>query len=301
MKMQMYEVLKSLPGIGELTRSVAIESLGFASHVRSRMLVFAESKKFYRVAARNPQVACIITTAELANSGDANLPHLITQVPRAAFYTIHKYLASKTNFYWNDFPSEISPDAQIHPAAIVAPRNVRIGPGSVIEPGATILERSVIGQEVVIRAGATIGSQGFQFERIGERILAVPHGGGVRLCDRVEIQANCTIDLAVFGGFTEIGEDTKLDNLIHVAHAVQIGKRCLIAASAMIAGSTFVGDDVWIGPGARVSDHLTIGSGARITLGAVVVRDVKPGQCVSGNFAVEHSRFMEHFRVNLRQ
>jgi len=161
----------------------------------------------------------------------------------------------------------------------------------------TVLPHTIIGDEVILRAGSVIGAQGFEFKRIGESILPVAHAGGVRLSDRVEIQANSCVDRSIFGGFTEIGEDTKLDNFVHVAHNVKIGKRCLLAAHAMIAGSVTIGDDVWIGPSAAVSSEITIGDGAYVTLGSVVTRDVAAGQRVTGNFAIDHDKFIAFLRT----
>jgi UDP-3-O-[3-hydroxymyristoyl] glucosamine N-acyltransferase len=194
--------------------------------------------------------------------------------------------------YWKDFPSEISEEAIIHPKAYIADKNVRVGRGTVIEPGVTILERTVIGEDVILRAGCTLGSQGFEFKRIDGKILNVAHAGGLMIGNRVEIQANSALSRSIFGGFTELGEDTKLDNLVHIAHNVTIGKRCFLAACAMIAGSVSIGNDVWIGPGASISSGITIGDDAQITIGSVVTRDVLHNQRVTGNFAIEHKRFL---------
>ena len=120
---------------------------------------------------------------------------------------------------------------------------------------------SFIGNDVIIGPNSTIGSRGFEFIRNEGQIIAVEHAGGVKVEDRVEIQANCAIDCSVFGEFTEIGEESKLDNLVHIAHNVIIGKRCLLAACAMVAGSTSIGDDVWIGPGTSISSEINIGDG----------------------------------------
>ena len=110
------------------------------------------------------------------------------------------------------------------------------------------------------------------------------------------MQANSAISRSIFGGFTQLGEETKLDNLVHVAHNVTIGRRCFLAACAMIAGSVIVGDDVWIGPGASISSGITIGDGANVTIGAVVTRNVPAGAHVSGNFAIDHDKFIAFLR-----
>jgi len=277
-------------------RNGEFQSLGLVTHDRPRLLVFLEHEQHLARLLENRHTACVVTTQDLAEKLPSRLAVAIADNPRKTFYEFHNDLVANTEFYWKSFATEISPGAHIHPRAFVAERNVRIGKGTVIEAGVTVLERSIIGDDVVLRAGCTVGSQGFEFKRIEGQILPVAHGGGVRLHDRVEIQANCALSRSVFGGFTELGEDTKLDNLIHVAHNVRIGKRCLLAASVMVAGSVIIGDDVWIGPGASISSEVAIGDGASITIGSVVTKDVPPGQRVTGNFAIAHDKFVAFLR-----
>ncbi len=286
----------------EIIQDATFESLGIVTGSTPRMLTFVESDRFIGQLRDHTNIACVITTTEIARLLlDAGYGIAVVDNPRRAFYELHNALAQQMSFYWHDAPTEISPDAYIHPRAFVAEKNVRIGSGTVIEAGANILERSILGSQIIVRSGATIGSQGFEFKRVNDTVLSVAHAGGVKIGDRVEIQANSAISRAVFGGYTEIGEDTKLDNLVHIAHNVSIGRRCLIAASAMIAGSVVIGDDVWIGPSASISNGVTIGTGASVTLGSVVMRDVAPGQKVTGNFAVEHQVFLRHLKQMIRE
>lgn len=277
-------------------RDAAFESLGFLTHTMPAMLAFVGDQAYLALLEGRPHLCAVIATPELAAAVPPRLGLALAQDPRKAFYALHQMLATETDFYWRAFETEIAPDALVHPRAYVAPKNVRIGPRAVIEPNASVLERTLIGADVIVRAGCTIGTQGFEFRRGGEGIVPVAHAGGVRLGDRVEIQANSVVARAVFGGHTEIGDDTKLDNLVQIAHNVKIGRRCLIGSSVTIAGSTTVGDDVWIGPNATLSNGLTVGDGASVTLGSVVVRDVAPGRRVTGNFAVEHEHFMAFMR-----
>jgi len=275
-----------------IERDGEFESLGLVTYATSSMLAFLENEIYLPRFLQNPYITCVITNKDLVAGLPEKYGIAISDYPRKAFYELHNYLATKTNFYWTDFDSEISNEAIIYPNTYIPPKNVRIGRGTIIEPGATILERSIIDEDVIIRAGCTIGTQGFEFKRIEGSVLSVSHAGSVRICNRVEIQANCAISRPIFGGFTEIGEDTKLDNLVHIAHNVRVGKRCFIAACAMIAGSVTIGDDVWIGPGSSISSEVNIGEHAQITIGSVVTKDVKSGQRVTGNFAIEHCRFI---------
>jgi UDP-3-O-[3-hydroxymyristoyl] glucosamine N-acyltransferase len=212
------------------------------------------------------------------------------------FVALQNALVRDTDFYWKDAPSEIMEDTNIHPSAFISSKSVRIGHRVVIGPNASVLERTILGDDVTIRAGCVVGTEGFEFKRIGGEILPVFHDGGVRLGNRVEVQANTCISRGLFGATTEIGDDTKIDNLVHVAHNVRIGKRCLIAANAMLGGSATLGDDVWIGPGAQISSGVRIGDRASVTLGSVVTKDVAPGERVTGNFAIKHEKFIDFIR-----
>ncbi len=289
--MNLSEIKNSFPSV-EILRDALFESVGIITHTSPNMLVFLESDKFLPQFLKNPNISCVITTEQLARLLPQNYGIGISDNPRKAFFEYHNHLALKTDFYWKDFSSEISDEAIIHETAYIATKNIRIGRGTIIEPNVTVMERSIIGEDVILRAGCVIGSEGFEFKRINGKIVSVIHAGGVRLHDRVEVQANCTISRSVFAGFTDLGEDTKLDNLVHVAHDVRIGKRCFLPACVMIAGSVTIGDDVWIGPNASISNGINIGDRAHITLGAVVTKDVKADERVSGNFAIDHQKFL---------
>jgi acetyltransferase-like isoleucine patch superfamily enzyme len=278
-------------------RDGTFESLGFVTHSDRNLLVFLESDRFLDRLLRNPNISCVTTTSALAERLPDHIGIAVTENPRRVFCQFHNYLTEHTNFYWQDFPTETADDAVISPSAYIAERNVRIGQRVIIEPNVTVLERSIIGNDVIIRAGTVIGCQGFEFKRIGDDVLLVAHAGGVLLHDRVEIQGNTVVDRAVFGGFTELEEDVKVDNLVHIAHNVRVGKRSFIIALAMIGGSVTIGDDVWVGPGAVISNGLRIGDGAFITLGSVVTRDVAPNQRVTGNWAIEHKKFIAFLKT----
>lgn len=281
----------------DVVRDGDFSTLGSAGDPANGMLVFAEDERWLRAIDGNGAVAAVITTSALAEQVPDGLAIAVAESPRRSFFELHNHLARTDGFYWRDFASEIDPRAQVHPRAVIAERNVRIGAGCVIEPNATVHERVIIGDGVTLRSSSVIGTQGFEFKRIDGRILSVAHAGGVRLGDAVEVQANTAICRSLFGGYTELGSDTKVDNLVHIAHNARIGRRCLIVAHAMIGGSATIGDDVWVGPGVCISNGVTVGDGASLTIGSVVTRDVLPGQRVTGNFAVDHERFLSHLRT----
>lgn len=273
-------------------RDGSFSMLGLASHAHVGMLGFAESAEVLSRLVASPGLASVIVSPEIASQVPDSLGVAVTAQPRRAFYVLHDWLATHTTFYGSTQKTRIAGTARVHPSAHVAPNDVWIGERAVVEPNATILAGAVLGDDVVIRSGAVIGAEGFQFADIDGVRRAVPHTGGVRLGPRVEVLSNCVIDRAVFGAFTEVAEDTKIDALVHIAHNARVGARCLIAGGATIAGSARVGDDVWIGPTACISSEVHVGDGAHVSIGAVVVRDVRPGMQVTGNFAIEHERFL---------
>lgn len=137
-------------------------------------------------------------------------------------------------------------------------RNVRIGKNTVIHANVSIYENSIIGDNVIIHSGTVIGSDGFGFTRDSQgNHSKVPQIGNVIIEDHVEIGANCTIDCATFGS-TVLGKGTKLDNMVQVAHNVQIGQETAISGQSGIAGSSKIGQYVTMGAQVGIADHVTI-------------------------------------------
>jgi len=157
-----------------------------------------------------------------------------------------------------------------------------------IHPTAVINHECVsIGERVIIGPNCSIGFDGFGFDKNKEGIYErFPHVGKVVIGDDVEIGSNTCIDRGALGD-TIIGDGTKIDNLVHIAHNVRIGKNCHIVALTCIGGSVTVEDNVYIGIGPSIRNQIKIGEGATIGMGAVVVKDVKSGVTVIGNPARE--------------
>ncbi|HLA13620.1 MAG TPA: UDP-3-O-(3-hydroxymyristoyl)glucosamine N-acyltransferase [Gemmatimonadaceae bacterium] len=163
----------------------------------------------------------------------------------------------------------------------------RIGEASRLWPGATVYPGAVLGARVNLHSGSRVGVDGFGYVFGGGMHNRIPHVGGCILGDDVEIGANTTIDRGSIDD-TVIGRGSKLDNLVHVAHNVRIGERCLLMAQVGIAGSAVIGDDCIIAGQAGLAGHITIGKGARIAAQAGVFGDVPPGETWSGYPARPH-------------
>jgi UDP-3-O-[3-hydroxymyristoyl] glucosamine N-acyltransferase len=167
--------------------------------------------------------------------------------------------------------------------------NVKVGDNSILHPGVKIYHDCVIGSNVIIHAGTVIGSDGFGFAPQADgSFQKVPQIGNVVIEDNVEIGANTTIDRATIGS-TIIRTGAKLDNLIQIAHNVEIGNSSVVAAQAGISGSTRVGKGVMIGGQVGVVGHINIGDGAKINAQSGVSKSVEPGKAVTGSPAHDYT------------
>ena len=167
--------------------------------------------------------------------------------------------------------------------------NVSVGENSIIHPGVKIYHDCIIGGHVTIHAGTIIGSDGFGFAPQADgSFKKVPQIGNVRIEDHVEIGANSTIDRATIGS-TLIKKGAKLDNLIQVAHNVEIGNSSVIAAQAGISGSTKVGNGVMIGGQAGIVGHIQLGDGSKVNAQSGVSKSIEPGKAVTGSPAYDYT------------
>jgi len=194
----------------------------------------------------------------------------------------------------------IGNNTKIFPGAYIA-ENVSIGNNSTIHAGVKIYEDCIIGNDVVIHAGTVIGSDGFGFAPQPDgSYQKVPQIGNVIIEDQVEIGANTTIDRATMGS-TIIKKGVKLDNLIQIAHNVEIGSQTVIAAQTGISGSTKLGQKIMIGGQAGIAGHLTIANGVKIAGGAGVTKNLDgEGKSYAG-FPAEDAKQSLKAQVYTRQ
>jgi UDP-3-O-[3-hydroxymyristoyl] glucosamine N-acyltransferase len=186
----------------------------------------------------------------------------------------------------------IGDGAVLHPFCYVGP-GARIGQDSELYPFAALMEACELGKRVILQSGAVIGADGFGFAPdFPHGYVKVPQIGSVLVEDDVEIQANACIDRGALGA-TVIGQGSKVDNLVQIAHNVKVGRHSVFAAQAGISGSTKVGNWVTFAGQSAAGGHLEIGDGAIITGQAGAGKDVEPKAMVSGSPAMptlEHHR-----------
>ncbi len=191
----------------------------------------------------------------------------------------------------------IGDDVQIYPNVFIG-ENVKIGAGTVIYPGVKIYSDTIIGRNCIIHSGTVIGSDGFGFaQREDGSFKKIAQIGNVVIEDDVEIGANCTIDRATMGS-TIIRKGVKLDNLVQVAHNVEIGKHTVIAAQVGLAGTTKIGNYCMIGGQAGFAGHLKVGDNVKIAPKSAITGDIEPNQILGGIPAVPHKEFLKNLIVS---
>jgi UDP-3-O-[3-hydroxymyristoyl] glucosamine N-acyltransferase len=196
----------------------------------------------------------------------------------------------------------------VHPGAVIGD-DVTIGDDCDLYPNVVVRERVSIGNRVVIHAGSVIGSDGFGYRWDGKQHAKIPQIGTVIIDDDVEIGSCVCIDRAKFGA-TRVGRGSKIDNLVQIAHNVQVGLHNIIVGQTGIAGSTRLGNGVVLGGQTAVRDHITIGDGAMVAARSAIANDLPAKTTVSGMPALPHRqslreqaalRHLPELRVHVRK
>ncbi len=172
-------------------------------------------------------------------------------------------------------------------ATVFVGREARLGESCLVMPGCVIAASCSLGNRVRLQPGVVIGSDGFGYEFVAGRHEKVPQIGTVVIGDDVEIGANSTLDRARFSR-TVVGEGTKIDNLVQIAHNVTIGKHCILCAQAGVSGSTTLEDFVILGGQSGLGGHITVHKGGKVGGGAGLTTDVPAGGYVNGTPAIPY-------------
>jgi acetyltransferase-like isoleucine patch superfamily enzyme len=279
----------------EVVHDAPFENLTFdLSDLLQGTLTFAATLDYLTKCVAQPNVTAVMTTREAfdqyvhaSSTGTRTIGIALTPRPREEFFRFHNWLCRQTEFYHRPNRSERGTNCRIGSLASIDDHNVVLGDNVVIEDLVRIGANTTIGDNSVIGAGTIVGSDGFQVLALPSReLLKVIHAGGVRIGNDVEMMSNCAVARHIFKDDTTIGDDSKFDNMVHVAHAAKLGRRCRVAAN-----------DVWIGPSASISSEVVAKDGAHITIGSVVTLTVEANQRVTGNFAVPHDRFIRFLKT----
>jgi len=193
----------------------------------------------------------------------------------------------------------IGNNVKIYPQVFIGD-DVTIGDNTVLNPGVKVYHRCVLGKNVIVHAGTVIGSDGFGFAPQADGTFKkVPQMGNVVLEDDVEVGSNSTIDRATIGS-TMVHAGAKIDNLVQIAHNVEIGSHTVIAAQTGISGSTKVGKGVMIGGQVGIVGHIKIGDSAKINAQSGVSKSLDNGKAVTGSPAYDYTSALRSQAVSRR-
>ncbi len=179
--------------------------------------------------------------------------------------------------------AEIGRNVHVGPYTVIG-KNCIIGDHSTLMAHVTLYDHVIIGKHCTIHAGSVLGSDGFGYTFSGGKYNPIPQRGRIILHDNVDLGAHCTIDRGTMGD-TVIGEGTKLDNHVHIAHNVKIGKHCAFAGMSGVAGSAVIGNYCVFGGRVSVNGHIHVADGTRVAALSGVSKNTKPGETISGYIA----------------
>jgi UDP-3-O-[3-hydroxymyristoyl] glucosamine N-acyltransferase len=290
-------------------KSIVIKGLSGIKEAQEGDITFVANSK-YNSLISSTKASAVITSRDVES---VDKPTIKTDNPSIAFAKLVSYFAPNEG----EVEPGIDPTAilgknlklgkniSIHPHVVVSD-GVSIGDNTVLQAGAyigsyskiganclihphvAIRERVTIGNNVIIHSGTVVGSDGFGYATVKGAHYKIPQIGTVFIEDDVEIGANATIDRARFGK-THIKKGTKIDNLVQIAHNVEIGENSIVVAQSGISGSTNIGKGVILAGQSGIVGHIHIGDNARVAAQAGVTKSVAAGEVVSGYPAKPHS------------
>lgn len=308
------EIAALVGGRVEGDPSTEIQGIAPLNEARGLELGFLAQRRYLKYLP-DTEAQALLVSDELAEDAREHPCRIVVKDP-------HQVLPPLLSHFY----PEPATEAGIHPTAVLGKNvelgeGVRIGPYAVLEEGAAIGHRvsigshsvlgagcivgedsllhphvvvypgTVLGARVILHAGARVGVDGFGYVPVEGHVQKIPQVGGCVIGDDVEVGANSCIDRGSIGR-TTVGPQSKLDNLVHLAHNVQVGQGVLLAAMTGVAGSSRLGHGVMTGGQAGISGHLEVGDGARVAAQGGVIGDVPPGTTVSGYPAREHREYL---------
>ena len=260
-----------------------------------KVLTFLNDEKYYKEIENNKSITCIVTTDEVAQKIEkGKYGIIISNNPRKDFFELHNKLV-KEDFYFTKRDNQISEKAYISEKANIGSYNIIIEDDVIIEAGVTIYENVTIKKGTIIKSGTILGADGFQYIRNKDDIIKVEPAGELEIAEDVVIHNNSVIDKGIFGK-TFIGENTKIYNLVHVAHDSKIGKNVFLTAGVIVCGRVKIGANSYLGPNCTIKNGLFLGENTKVSMGSVVTKDVKDDEVVTGNFAIPHKQFIENLK-----
>jgi UDP-3-O-[3-hydroxymyristoyl] glucosamine N-acyltransferase len=306
--MRLHSLLDALGLPLEGVKDIDIERMNTLQDASSKEITFLSNKK-YRDQLVSTDAGAVFVTQDEAEHVPQSTIAIITDEPYVMVAKSSKLFAKPLisqdgqepkigkNVVIQDYvsigrDSTIADNVTIMSGAFIGDR-VHIGEGTIIYPNVSILNDTIIGENCIFNAGVVIGGDGFGFATGKDGIpIKIYHLGNVIIEDDVEVGSNTTIDRAAYGS-TKIGKGTKLDNLIQIAHNVEIGSNCYFASQVGISGSTKIGNNNVFGGQVGTSGHNIIGDGCTIYARGGVTKDLEGGKEYAGFPIQEHRAWIK--------
>jgi UDP-3-O-[3-hydroxymyristoyl] glucosamine N-acyltransferase len=305
------DIARRLGGTVVGDAALVLDGVAAIDDADERSLTFATDERYLRAALAS-RAGAILTEPEVAAAvAHPRKPLVVVPSARSALAALlaereqpRPRGPSRHASAVVDASARIAADLVIGPLVVIGPR-ASVGAGTVLHSGVVVgadatvgerctfhprsmlLDHCVAGDDVVLQAGAIVGSDGFGYVFVDGRFTKIPQVGNVVLGSGVEIGANACIDRAQTGS-TRLGDGTKIDNLVQIGHNCQIGSNSAFAAQTGLAGSTIVGDHVLVGGQSAFKGHITVGSRVRIAGASHIWGDIPDGAFVSGRPAHDH-------------
>ena len=267
------------------------------NHPNKKVLSFINSSKFLDILYSNKDISCLICTEEIYEIlkeeylKTNKIGIVVSESPKDTFFKIQNYLVKETEFYFKNFSNIISGKAKIHSTAVVEGKSVIIEDGVEIGANTIVHSNTIIKKNCKIGANCIIGGESFSFNNFN-KIYA---GGRVILEENVELLGNNSIERGIYRD-TVVKENTKISYGSIIEHDVEIGKNTLICANVTITGRVKAGDNCYFGPGSVIRNGLEIENNGRANMGAIVTKNIKENEHVSGNFAIDHKQYLNFIK-----
>lgn len=282
---------------------VELTGISTLSDATAEQATFLTDRKFLSMA-QNSRAGVILVAEKLAPLDRPHIP--LKNVWEGVLLALKTFYPGFERKSWQgvhptaviDPTAELEENVAVGPYAVIG-ANVKVGRGCYIAPGVVIGDKcrlgenctiyanavleseTILGNGVFVQAGAVIGADGFKYEVLNGRWTKIPQVGHVELGDHAEVGANSCLDRASYSA-TRIGKNTKIDNLVQIAHNVQAGDNCIIVSQTGIAGSTKLGDNCIVAAQVGIADNVEIGAGAVLLARTGLSTDVEPGATMFG-------------------
>lgn len=275
--------------------TVMLSGLRFDENLKTISYILSKN---YFPTVRDAGVSCIICPKDIAddikNEFDGGI--CTSDDPKTVFFQAHEAVSKNSA---KDFDTIIGENCDIAESAVISPKNVKIGNNVTIDPQVVIYDGVVIDDNVRIMSGTVIGCPAFYYYGDGPKKKLVYSAGTVHIYEGASIHTNVTIQKGVIGGETRIGRYSSIDNCIMVGHDAWIGENVIAAANITFGGWAEVGDNTFLGVQSCIAPMTKVGKNCKISMGAVVTKNVPDKSQVSGNFAIDHKLYLDNLKTIL--